>query len=1011
MKTREQILQPLNEAQRKIVTRINGKYAVIAGPGSGKAVTDNTVVQTPNGPFKISDLEIGQDIFGTDGKIYQVEGKYPQGLKEIWEVEFSEGTVIEASEDHFWTFQQRKNRRRNDHGKFIFETMTTKEIYENIDLFKKESSNYNVANVYMPNVLPVEYQEKELSLDPYFLGLLLGGASFKSNTISFSNAEEDIVHKFKDYVEFYGDRLAHMENNDYNIRTIEWRVQNVKTKLGQLNLLDSYSTDKFIPEQYLLSSVDQRLDLLKGLIDTDGYCDGSSYEYSTSSEKLSRNVKTLAQSLGLTAKISIKEKPTYSYKGETREGNTSYRLRIKPSKYFEKLHTSEKHENVWKKGQSSAQVWITDIRPTSREVEMTCISVNSPDKLFLIEDFIPTHNTASMISRAEHLILSGIKPWEILMITFTKKAAGEISERLMSSIGEKAIDIDTGTYHSISLRILLANQALIGYDNNLTVIDEDESFSIISDLSVSHGYSSKEGGQEIKGYIENWQLDGLSPTQVQDLNKYPEDIVLIYQEYQKLKKNIGYIDFNDILNLTVELLEKYPHIREKYAKQYKHIIVDETQDSSPGNLRLVELLSSYHKNFMMVMDDEQSIYGFRGANLEAVLNMLEKYDDLEILKLEQNYRSTKNIVQAANEVINNNTNQLEKEGYSLNKTGAPVFAYDATDEAREAQFVTEVISTLVATGEYTYDDVMILYRSHWKSGAIEAGLNSAGIPYSIVGGTEFYAREDIKNLVSYLRGFDNLNDDLAFQRIINVPKRGVGAKSVDRINVFAAQADLSFFEVLENIEDVPKINKPTKGRILDFVQLIKDGQDMMNEDDASIQEIIYYILKETDYMAQFKPERMSDAERIDLIQTLHGMGADFDMKDKEDLEEGQSIVGQFLTETSLYTPKEEGEEVAPRVQLLTSHASKGLESPIVFIIGLEHGVFPTSRAMTTEAKEEERRLFYVSMTRAEELLFLTHSSRSYAYGRVRNNTPSLFLSEIPDQYVHWLGQKHEDVPF
>ena len=618
--------------------------------------------------------------------------------------------------------------------------------------------------------------------------------------------------------------------------------------------------------------------------------------------------------------------------------------------------------------------------------------------------------TRILISRAEYLINSGIKPWEILLITFTKKAAGEISERLTTTIGESALDIDTGTFHSVALRILLTNQSLLGYDKNLTVIDEDESLSIISDLAVSHGYSSKEGGYEIKSLIEDWQTKGFSPGEVDSLNKYPEDMVLIYKEYQKMKKDIGYVDFNDILNLTVQLLENHPHVREKYSQQYKHIMIDEGQDSSNTNLRLVELLSSYHNNFMMVMDDEQSIYGFRGANLQAVLNMLDKHEGLEVLRLERNYRSTQTIVDASREVILNNSNQLNKDVYSKNKKGAPIFAYDASDEAREAEFVATMISSLVSTGQYNYDDIMILYRSHWKSGAIEAGLNSAGIPYSIIGGTEFYAREDIKNLISYLRAFDNQEDNLAVERIINVPKRGIGAKTLQRINVFATQAELSFFQALENIEDIPKINNPTKQRIGDFVELIKKGHTYIRQEGASMEDVLFYILKETEYMKQFDPDRTADAERIDLIQTLHKMARDFDNEDKEDLETDQTIVGQFLTKTSLYTGKDEG-EYAPRVQLLTSHSSKGLEAPVVFIIGLEHGVFPSSKAMSTEEKEEERRLFYVSMTRAEELLFLSYSMKSYTYGRTRNNNPSLFLSEIPDKYIHWLGQKHEDMPF
>lgn len=376
MKTRDEILETLNDDQREVVTKIGGKYAVVAGPGSGKALAHNTPIQTPNGPILMGDIQVGQEVFGTDGKTYQVQAVHPQGKKQVWEVEFSEGTVIGACKDHLWTFQQRNND--------VFQTLTTKDIHETIDLYRDSK-----ANVFMPKIVAPE-----------------------------------------------------------------------------------------------------------------------------------------------------------SLPSDTRE-----RL-------------------------NSRELYITDIRPTEHEAEMTCITVDSPDHLFLIEDFIPTHNTHSMISRAAYLISSGVKPWEILMITFTKKAAGEISERLISYIGEEAVDVNTGTFHSVALRILLANQAMLGFDKSLTVIEEEESLKIITDLCVSHGYSSDDGAREIKDYISNWQTENLSPIEVEELEEYPEDIVIIYKEYQQLKRSIGYIDFNDILNLSVYLLEKFPNILKKYSEQYKYIIVN-----------------------------------------------------------------------------------------------------------------------------------------------------------------------------------------------------------------------------------------------------------------------------------------------------------------------------------------------------------------------------------------------------------------------------------------------------
>lgn len=1001
IKTADSILEGLTPEQRKIATSMDGKYMVLASSGSGKALVNGSKVQTPEGPINIEDLKIGDKVFDTQGKIQMVEGVYPQGKKQVYEVEFSDGTVVRCNDEHLWTYQTASLRAR---GKF--ETNTLRYIMDNIPL-QIDGSGYMKNNLFVPMTDPVSYSEKEVPLNPYLLGALIGDGYLRQRGQSFSNPEEDVLSKVNYYLGKIGYELRHEDKNDYGIRMISLKSERHKKQyfsqaLEELGLLGKNSHEKFIPRIYLESSVQQRLELLKGLIDTDASCEGSSYEYTTSSESLARDVVELVQSLGMTATVGVKESPTYTYKGERLIGKPSYRLRIKTSEKIEKIHSSEKHEEKWKKGQSSARRWVVAIRETEVEEEMTCISVSSEDRLFLTEGFVPTHNTRTLTARIEYLIHMGVKPYEIVGISFTKKASNEIKERMAARIGEIALDVNMGTFHSLCMRILLTNQHLLGYEN-MTVIDDEESRGIIKEIGETHGYMSKEGIADVQRSVDYWGNRGLFPEQVRELNQYADDMINIYAEYFTFKKNVGYVDFNDILMLTSLLFKQHPNVQEKYARKFRYILVDESQDLNAVQTTLLYQMSSVHNNYMLFGDDFQAIYKFRGGDVQNIFDIRRKDAEVDTILLERNFRSTQTIVEASNALIAQNKDQMEKVSYSKNSKGAPIFVYDAADETREADFVVEVIEGLVKNGKYTYEDFYILYRSHFLSRALEFGLNRAGVPYEVVGGAEFYERIEIKVLVCYLRALDNPLDDIAFERIINFPKRGIGATTIDRLKMYASENELSFFKAMQHVEDIPKINRPTKARILEFCKMLEHGQEMILKEDASVQEALGYILSQTNFLDEYDKNKTKDIERIQNINELWNVSTIFDEKEKEDLVEGQSILNQFLTETALYIPDEDMDRME-RVTLMTSHSAKGLENKVVFIVGLQEGTFPSHQTRTDEEHEEERRLFYVAMTRAEELLFLTYNQKSYFRGQELVNSPSRYLSEIPEKYVHHLGE-------
>ena len=918
------------------------------------------------------------------------------------------------------------------------------------------------------------------------------------------------------------------------------------------------------------------------------------------------------------------------------------------------------------------------------------------DGKFLVLASAGSGKTAVLTKRVSYLIALGISPWEIVAVTFTKKAANEIRERVQKEIGESALDVNMGTFHSLCMRILLSNQKALGM-NNLTILDEGEAKKIIADIAMTQGYIAENDIRDIQSILDGWSNEGWAPEDVATKPNVVPSILAIYEEYVQFKRLVGYIDFNDILSLTAKLFRIRPDILEKYSRKFRYILVDECQDLNNVQMLILQQLSSYHQNYMLIGDDLQCqpagtkvlmvdgtekniedvvkgdklvsymsgdsrkftsttkatsrswnargyevlatsshdvekvitiatetgkvssyapnhiayvrfknetdrwityvmgnekgqyrvgkttlfttgkhvysgirnrmhqekcthawilgsfeskqeawfteqiaavqfgipqitfqlnkvdysetfverlfasipnmderlknvlsffgrevdfpiavtsawrgtqsrhisktslftveasnimpdcmevleydandrkghyvtitdvtikkepttvyglsvegyhnyvadgilthncIYSFRGSNVNNIMSIREYDTDVQTILLEQNYRSSGTIVRASNAFISHNKNQLEKVSFTENDKGWPLYLYESTDETREADFIVATIKGLMKNHSYDYSDFAVIYRSNYLSRTVELALSMSGIPYDIVAGSEFYEREEIKTLVSYLRALDNPMDDLAYERILNKPKRGIGDTTINRIKLYATEAGIPFSKALEYVDDIPKINRPTKENIANFLNILTRGRNLVESKDAKVSDILNYIILSTHFMEQYDIERSADLDRIQNIQELKSVAINFDQREREELVEEQTVLTQFLTETALYVKEDKEEDPQTKVSLTTAHSSKGLEYKCVFVIGVEAGIFPSRMVKDEEEFEEERRLFYVSMTRAKELLFISYNVNRYRQGQIIQNGPSRFLGEIPIEYIRHLGIKN-----
>lgn len=586
-----------------------------------------------------------------------------------------------------------------------------------------------------------------------------------------------------------------------------------------------------------------------------------------------------------------------------------------------------------------------------------------------------------------------IKPWNILAITFTNKAANELKERLGKMLGDVSNDINTGTFHSCCVRILRRNIDKLGFNNSFTIYDTDDSVRVLKDCLNQLNLNDKMfPPKEILRKISKSKDEMISPKEYQenagdDYRK--SQIAKVYFLYQQKLKGANAVDFDDIISLTVELFIKNPDILEYYQDRYRYILVDEYQDTNNVQYKLVSLLSSKYKNLCVVGDDDQSIYKFRGATIENILSFEQQFDNAKVIRLEQNYRSTQNILDSANSVIKNNIGRKGKNLWTDNGDGQKICIYRASDELGEAEYITDKINQNIVKG-LKYSDHAILYRVNAQSNNIERSFVKSGIPYKIIGGTKFFERKEIKDIIAYMSVVNNPNDVVRLKRIINEPKRGIGDTTVKLCESLANEHNETLFNILDKANLYPELIRKSKS-LIEFADVIKKLTDVsMN---VSIDKFLDELLDATGYLSYLESQGQDGKNRIENVEELKSNLIKYNQEN-----ETPTLSG-FLEEVALYTDLDNLNASDDSVIMMTMHSAKGLEFPCVFIVGMEEGIFPSFQSLDNQVEiEEERRLAYVGITRAKKDLHITSASQRMLFGNTQRNKISRFIEEIPKEY-------------
>ena len=597
-----------------------------------------------------------------------------------------------------------------------------------------------------------------------------------------------------------------------------------------------------------------------------------------------------------------------------------------------------------------------------------------------------------------------VNPWNILAITFTNKAAREMKERA-AALNPATQDCLIATFHSMCVRILRREADHIGYNRNFTIVDPGEQRTLMKRILKNLNLDPKKWNERaILGTISNAKNDLIDEVAYANIagDMYTEIVAKCYTAYQKELRQSEAMDFDDLIMLTLRLFDQNPDVLTYYQQRYLYIHVDEYQDTNHAQYQLVKLLASRFKNICVVGDADQSIYGWRGADMQNILDFEKDYPEAKVVLLEENYRSTKTILQAANEVIRNNRNRRPKNLWTQNEDGEEIVYYRANDEQDEALFVARTIDQLSREG-YIHKDFAVLYRTNAQSRTVEEALLKSNIPYTMVGGTKFYSRKEIRDLISYLNLIANPSDNISYERVVNEPKRGVGPGTVEKIRDFASSQEISLLDASANIMLSPVKGKAAQA-VYEFANLILDLRDRL--DDYSVTELVELVLKKTGYSAALAAQATLESQaRIENIEEFLSVTKNFDENpDNPADESGLDKLSRFLNDLALIADTDDGDQESSEVTLMTLHAAKGLEFPVVFLVGMEENVFPLSRASEDEDElEEERRLAYVGITRAEKILYLTNANSRLLYGRTNYNQPTRFLREISSDLLNYQG--------
>lgn len=623
--------------------------------------------------------------------------------------------------------------------------------------------------------------------------------------------------------------------------------------------------------------------------------------------------------------------------------------------------------------------------------------------------------TRVLTTRIGHLIEDkGVQPANILAITFTNKAANEMRERVEETLESDASDMWISTFHSCCVRILRKDINRIGYNRSFVIYDSADQVTLVKDCLKELNLNDKVFEPKMIISTISGAKDKLyDPKQFKAMHMNDNrmskiaDVYALYQD--RLKRNSA-LDFDDLIFKTVELLKSDKEVLDYYRNRFKYIMVDEYQDTSKAQYELIKILAKEHQNICVVGDDDQSIYGWRGADIRNILEFEKDYDDVHVVKLEQNYRSTQIILDAANTVISNNIERKRKILWSEKKDGELIKIQVAQDEIEESDFVADMIAKISREQNRSYKDFAVLYRANAQSRSVEDALNRSQIPYNIYGGTKFYERKEIKDLIAYLRVIQNPQDDISIKRIINVPRRGIGLRTIEKIEDRASLKQESIYSVLIDIETNSEISTKARNSISEFVDNVIGTLRTMREV-YPVSKLIEKVIESIDYYGYidelYKGDKEEAEERKDNVKEFISVAMEFEQNSEEkDLE-------TFLTGVALTSESSEEEEI-DKVSLMTIHTSKGLEFPVVFIVGMEDGLFPIARAvrsMSDSEIEEERRLCYVGITRAKEILYLTLTQKRTLYGKTNPSIASRFMEELPKECIERLNSAEKELSY
>ncbi|MEZ5053834.1 MAG: 3'-5' exonuclease [Chitinophagales bacterium] len=629
--------------------------------------------------------------------------------------------------------------------------------------------------------------------------------------------------------------------------------------------------------------------------------------------------------------------------------------------------------------------------------------------------------TRVLTYRIAYMIHNNVDAFRIMALTFTNKASTEMRERIAHIVGTEARNLYMGTFHSVFARILRGEAHRLGYPNNFTIYDPDDCKSLLKSIIKEEGLndklykaanvfyrisSAKNALLDAKKYAEN--IDFVSDDESSGRPKIKE----LFAKYQDRCFKAGAMDFDDLLLKMHELLTKFPEVLHKLQSRFQYFMIDEFQDTNDAQYQIVKLLAAREENICVVGDDAQSIYAFRGATIENILHFEKDYPDLKVFRLEQNYRSTEHIVQAANEIIKQNKTQLAKEIWTENKGGEKIKVFKTVSDSDEARIVADAIFDQKMRQHLTHNEFAILYRTNAQSRSFEEALRRLNIPYKIYGGLSFYQRKEIKDFIAYLRVVVNPNDEEALKRIINYPVRGIGNTSIDRLIVAAGEHNLPLWHMVEKPEVIPDLQGRAKQAIRDFSMMIKSFRIMLKTKNAY--EIAEYIGKQTGLIQElYKDKTVEGISRFENIQELLNGIKEYTVAEKPEYEEDEvppeNDLAAYLQQISLLTDMDDKkDDNREKVKLMTIHAAKGLEFSSVFVVGLEENLFPSIMSINTrEELEEERRLFYVAVTRAKRFLTLTYALSRYKFGQLQYGEQSRFIEEIDGSHITFFGQKEK----